>query len=355
MELLIIFFLTSVIVSFVCSVLESVLLSVNISYVSVLEKEKPKVGKLLRKHKENINKSIASILILNTIANTLGAAAVGAQASKIWGDDVVAYVSIVLTFAILYFSEIIPKTIGAIYWKALAPLAAKIIQVFVFITYPIILTTLFVTDKISKGNEDAHSLTRDELLESMLLSEDEGVIDEKESDYIENVLKLDEMKVQDILTPRSVVFALEENLTVKEVLKTQPEIFKFSRIPVYNETIDNVTGIILVKKLFKQALLKDDMATLKEIKYDMFSINENVPVAKAIDLFISKKEHMFLVLDNYDQTEGIVTLEDCVETVLGIEIMDESDTTEDMRALAKLKMKQNRREKENLLSAKKLT
>jgi len=355
MELLIIFFLTSVIVSFVCSVLESVLLSVNLSYVSVLEKEKPQVGKLLRKHKENINKSIASILILNTIANTLGAAAVGAQASKIWGDDVVAYVSIVLTFAILYFSEIIPKTIGAIYWKTLAPLAAKIIQVFVFITYPIILTTLFVTDKISKGNEDAHSLTRDELLESMLLSEDEGVIDEKESDYIENVLKLDEMKVQDILTPRSVVFALEENLTVKEVLKTQPEIFKFSRIPVYNETIDNVTGIILVKKLFKQALLKDDMATLKEIKYDMFSINENVPVAKAIDLFIAKKEHMFLVLDNYDQTEGIVTLEDCVETILGIEIMDESDTTEDMRALAKLQMKQNRREKENLLSAKKLT
>ena len=346
MELLIIFFLASVIVSFVCSVLESVLLSVNMSYVSVLEKERPKVGKLLRWHKEHINKSIASILILNTIANTLGAAAVGAQASTVFGNDVVAYVSIVLTFAILYFSEIIPKTIGAIYWKSLAPLAAKVIQVFIWITYPIILTTLFVTDKISKGNEDANSLTKDELLESMLQSEDEGIIDEKESDYIENVLKLDEHKVLDILTPRSVVFALDENLTVKEVLINQPEIFKFSRIPVYNETIDNVMGIILVKKLFKQALLKDDSVTLKEIKFDMFSINENIPVAKALDLFISKKEHMFLVLDKYDQTEGIVTLEDCVETVLGIEIMDESDTTEDMRALAKLQMKQNRREKE---------
>ena len=350
MELLIIFFLASVSISFVCSVLESVLLSVNMSYVSVLEKEKPKVGKLLRWHKENINKSIASILILNTIANTLGAAAVGAQASSIWGSDVVAYVSIVLTFAILYFSEIIPKTIGAIYWKSLAPMASKLIQIFVWITYPIILTTLFVTDKISAGQEDSNSLTKDELLESMLMSEDEGVIDEKESDYIENVLKLDEHKVQDILTPRSVVFALEENMTVKEVLERQPEIFKFSRIPIYNETIDNVTGIILVKKLFKQALLKDDSVTLKEIKFDMFAINENIPVAKALDLFISKKEHMFLVLDTYDQTEGIVTLEDCVETVLGIEIMDESDTTEDMRALAKLQMKQNRREKENLSS-----
>ena len=350
MELLIIFFLASVSISFVCSVLESVLLSVNMSYVSVLEKEKPKVGKLLRWHKENINKSIASILILNTIANTLGAAAVGAQASFLWGNEVVAYVSIVLTFAILYISEIIPKTIGAIYWKSLAPVAAKLIQIFVWITYPIILTTLFVTDKISSGKEDSNSLTKDELLESMLMSEDEGIIDEKESDYIENVLKLDEHKVQDILTPRSVVFALDENLTVKEVLEKQPEIFKFSRIPVYHESIDNVTGIILVKKLFKQALLKDDSVTLKSIKFDMFAINENIPVAKALDLFISKKEHMFLVLDNYDQTEGIVTLEDCVETVLGIEIMDESDTTEDMRALAKLQMKQNRREKENLSS-----
>jgi len=350
MELLIIFFLASVSISFVCSVLESVLLSVNMSYVSVLEKEKPKAGELLRWHKENINKSIASILILNTIANTLGAAAVGAQASSIWGSDVVAYVSIVLTFAILYISEIIPKTIGAIYWKSLAPMAAKLIHFFVWMTYPIILTTLFVTDKISAGKEDSNSLTKDELLESMLMSEDEGIIDEKESDYIENVLKLDKHKVLDILTPRSVVFALDENLTVKEVLETKSEIFKFSRIPIYNETIDNVTGIILVKKLFKQALLKDDSVTLKEIKFDMFSINENIPVAKALDLFISKKEHMFLVLDNYDQTEGIVTLEDCVETVLGIEIMDESDTTEDMRALAKLQMKRNRREKEILSS-----
>ena len=350
MELLIIFFLASVGISFVCSVLESVLLSVNMSYVSVLEKEKPKTGKLLRWHKENINKSIASILILNTIANTLGAAAVGAQASSIWGSDVVAYVSIVLTFAILYISEIIPKTIGAIYWKSLAPMAAKLIQIFVWMTYPIILTTLFVTDKISEGKEDSNSLTKDELLESMLMSEDEGVIDEKESDYIENVLKLDKHKVLDILTPRSVVFALNENLTVKEVLETKSEIFKFSRIPIYNGSIDNVTGIILIKKLFQQALLKDDSVTLKEIKFDIFSINENIPVAKALDLFISKKEHMFLVLDKYDQTEGIVTLEDCVETVLGIEIMDESDTTEDMRALAKLKMKKNRREKESLSS-----
>lgn len=346
MDLLILFFVLSVSVSFLCSILESVLLSVNMSYVSVLEKDKPRVGAYLRSHKQNINKSIASILILNTIANTLGAAAVGAQASILFGNDAVVYVSIVLTFAILFLSEIIPKTIGAIYWKQLAPLSARIIRIFIFVTYPIILSTLFVTNRISKGKEDSNSLTKEELLHSMLLSEDDGVIDEKESDFIENILNLNKIKVGEVLTPRSVVFALDENITIKEVIETQASIFKFSRIPVYKGSIEEVIGIVLTKKIFKQAL-KDDSVTLGSIKKEIFSINENIPVSKALDLFISKKDHMFLVIDNYDQTEGIITLEDCVETILGVEIVDESDTTEDMRELAKRNMKQKRREKIN--------
>ncbi len=349
MSYLVLFFLLSVGISFLCSILESVLLSTQMSFVSLLEKESPTTGKLLRSHKENINVSIASVLILNTIANTLGAAAVGAQASKVWegNDNIVMYVSIVLTFAILYISEIIPKTIGAIYWKQLAPFSAHLIKFFIFITYPIIMTTLFITNKISSGSEE-NKTTKDELLESMLISEDEGVIDEKESDYIENVLKLDEVKVADILTPRSVVFALEEHMNIQEVLKTKEDIFNFSRIPVYDETIDNVTGIILTKQLFRESL-HNETATLSSIKKDIFVINENIPVAKALDLFISKKEHMFLVSDSYDQTEGIVTLEDCVETVLGIEIVDESDKNDDMRELAKFMMKQKRRAKESKL------
>ncbi len=342
MDLLILFFLLSVGVSFLCSVLESVLLSISMSYVAVMEKERPNIGKLLRIQKENINKSIASILILNTIANTLGAAAVGAQAAKIFGNDAVVYVSVILTFAILFLSEIIPKTIGAIYWKNLAPLAAYFIRVFIWLTYPIILLTLAVTNKISKGKKNAHTMTKEELLESMLMSEDEGVIDEKESDVIENILKLREIKVAEVLTPRSVVFALDENMSIKDVINTQPAIFKFSRIPTFKNSIEEVTGIVLTKKIFKQALI-DDTISLKTIKKDIFSINENIPVSKALDLFIAKKDHMFLVRDNYDQTEGIVTLEDCVETILGVEIMDESDTTEDMRELAKRKMKLKRR------------
>ena len=346
MDLLLIYFALAVGISFICSVLEAVLLSVNMSYISVLEKEKPQIGMLLRIHKTNINKSIASILILNTIAHTIGAAAVGAQAAMLFGNDAVVIISVIMTFAILFLSEIIPKTIGAIYWKQLAPFSAQIIRLLIWITYPIILTTLFVTNKISKGNEDLHSLTKDELLESMLLSEDDGIIDEKESDFIENILKLDEMKIADVLTPRSVVFALDENRTLKDIINNESDIFNFSRVPVFKNSIEEVTGIVLTKKIFQQAL-KDDSVTLSSVKKDIYSINENIPVSKALDLFITKKDHMFLVMDNYDQTEGIITLEDCVETILGVEIMDESDRTEDMRELAKLKMKQKRKEREN--------
>lgn len=315
------------------------------SYIAVLEKKRPAVGSLLRSQKENINKSIASILILNTIANTLGAAAVGAQAALIFGNDAVVIVSVILTFAILFLSEIIPKTIGAIHWKSLAPMAAQFIRVFIWITYPIILTTLAVTNKIRQGQRTAHTFTKEELLQSMLMGEDEGVIDEKESDVIENILNLSKIKVSEVLTPRSVVFALNESMTIKEIMETKPAIFKFSRIPIYKNSMEEVVGLVLTKKIFKQALI-DDSVTIGSIKKDIFKIHENIPVSKALDLLINKKDHMFLVIDSYDQTEGILTLEDCVETILGVEIMDESDTTEDMRELAKRKMKLKRKANE---------
>jgi len=310
------------------------------SYISLLEKERPKVGHLLKMHKVNINKSIASILILNTLANTLGAAGVGAQAGMIFGSAAVFYVSVVLTFAILFFSEIIPKTIGALYWKELAPIAAYAIRFLIWLTYPIIIVTLFVTNRISKDKKGVNAFSKAELIASTLLSEDEGVIDEKESDLIENVLLLDEVKIKDILTPRSVVFALEENKSIKDIMEDK-NLYNFSRIPIYDDIIDNITGIALTKKIFYQATL-DDSIILKEIKKEIFSINKNIPVSKALDHFIKRKEHMFLVVDNYGQTEGIITLEDCIETILGVEIMDESDAVEDMQEYARQKMKKRR-------------
>jgi len=341
MDLLILYFFLAVFISFICSILESVLLSVNMPYISVLEKERPRTGALLKAQKIGINKSIASILILNTIANTLGAAAVGAQAETLYGAGAVFYISIILTFAILFLSEIIPKTIGAVYWKSLAPTAAYVIRFFVWITFPIILLTLFVTNRINKS-DDSISLTKEELIESTLLSEDEGVLGEKESDVIENILLLDKVRTKEILTPRTVVFALDGSRSIKDVVENEPAIFKFSRIPVYDEDIENITGIVMTKKIFKQGL-KDDSVALNTIKKDIFTISENLPVSKALDLFIKKKDHMFLVVDGYDQTEGIVTLEDCVETILGVEIVDESDSDVDMREVAKQKMRLKRR------------
>ena len=337
MGLLVLYFLLAIGVSFLCSILESVLLSINVSYISVLEKERPKVGKLLKMLKKDVNKSIASILVLNTIANTLGATGVGAQAGRIFGSSIVFYVSVALVFSILFISEIIPKTIGAIYWRKLAPFSAYCIKFFLYITFPIVLITLFVTNRISKDKKDVYTLTRAELLESTFLSQYEGIIDQKESDVIENVLHMEQIKVKEILTPKTVMFAVDGSRKVKDIL-TEEDIFNFSRMPVYEGTIDNVTGLVLVKKLFSQAF-KDADVTIDEIKKDIYKINENIPVSKVLDLFIKKKDHMFLVVDGYDQTEGIVTLEDCIETLLGVEIVDESDNVEDMRQFAKQKIK----------------
>lgn len=332
-------------VSFLCSILESVLLSTNASYISVLEKVNPTAGKLLKNLKKDVDKSISSILILNTFANTLGATAIGVEAQTVFNNEsnLVLLVSIVLTFLILFVAEIIPKTIGAIYWKELAPLAANFIKFFIIITYPIMIMTLFVTRKINKNN-DGDTVSREELIHTALLSEEDGIINDIESDIIENTLSLKEIKIKDILTPRSVVFAVEKDTILKDLLDDK-RTYKFSRVPVYDGTIDNIVGMVLTKKIFKHAIT-DSNVSMSEIMIKVERIHENIPVLKALTSFTRTKGHMLIVVDGYDQTEGIVTLEDCVETLLGLEIMDELDTTEDMRKLATSKMKAKRKERE---------
>jgi CBS domain containing-hemolysin-like protein len=312
------------------------------TYISILEEKNPSAGKLLKKLKTNIDESIASILILNTFANTLGATAIGVEAQNLFNNDstLVLIVSIVLTFCILFFAEIIPKTIGAIYWKELAPFGARIINIFIILTYPIIIFTLFVTRKINKNN-DSDTVSREELIHSALLSEEDGVINDMESDIIENTLTLKQKKIKDILTPRSVVFAVQKDIIIKDLLEDK-RTYKFSRVPVYDDSIDNIVGMVLTKKIFKHAINNPDVS-IKDIMIKVDSINENIPVLKALSSFTKTKSHMIIVTDSYDQTEGIVTLEDCVETLLGLEIMDELDTTEDMRKLATAQMKARRK------------
>ncbi|MEA3553570.1 MAG: CNNM domain-containing protein [Campylobacterota bacterium] len=343
MEYLIFLFVLVIGISFLCSVLESVLLSTNVSYISVLEESNPTAGKLLKNLKKDVDKSIASILILNTFANTLGATAIGVQAQTVFNNDstLVLIVSIVLTFLILFFAEIIPKTIGAIYWKELAPMGARIINIFIIITYPIIILTLFVTRKISK-NGDTDIVSREELIHTALLSEEDGVINDMESDIIENTLNLKEIKIKDILTPRSVVFAVQKDTIIKDLLDDK-RTYKFSRVPVFDDSIDNIVGMVLTKKIFKHAINNPNVL-IEDIMIRVDSINENIPVLKGLSSFTKTKGHMLIVVDGYDQTEGIVTLEDCLETLLGLEIMDELDTTEDMRKLATSKMKAKRKQ-----------
>lgn len=342
MTLLIVYGLLAIGISFLCSILESILLSSNLAYIQVLKKHKPSSGALLERLKKDINVSLSSILILNTIANTIGAAGVGAQAAKVFGMSSMFYVSAILTLLILFFSEIIPKTIGALYWKELAPTAAHFIRFFIFITYPLVIISIGVTKKIS-GKKKKSAITREELLETTLLGENVGIIDEQESDIIENTLRLNKSKVGDILTPRSVVFAFEKDTVIQDVVE-RLGIQKFSRIPVYDGSIDNIVGIVRSKQIFYSAISGNEK-TLQEIMSPIFSINENIPVSYALDLFIKRREHLFVVTDSYGQTDGIVTLEDCVETLLGVEIMDEADTTEDMQRLAKLRSKKRKKKK----------
>jgi CBS domain containing-hemolysin-like protein len=336
MTLLLIYIIAVVSVSFLCSLMESILLSLNFSYIQVLKRERPVAGEMLEKLKKDIGVPLSAILIVNTIANTIGAAGVGAQSASLLGMEYMFYVSAALTLLILFLSEIIPKTIGAIYWKELAPMAAYILRVLIFVSYPLVKVAMFVTKKIS-GKHKGHMMTREELLESALMGEDAGIIDEKESDIIENTLQLSKSKIYDILTPRSVVFAVDKSMSVRDVLLKE-EVHKFSRIPVYDGSIDHIVGMVMAKKIFQKAIINQDVA-IESIMQPIFSIHENIPVSYALDMFIKRREHMFLVTDSYDQTEGIVTLEDCIETVLGVEIMDEADTTDDMQAFAKRLMK----------------
>ncbi|MDR2153242.1 MAG: CNNM domain-containing protein [Helicobacteraceae bacterium] len=338
MTLLLVYLISALIVSFICSVLEAVLLSTTLSYIQSLSKTNPNAAAKLKSVKKDVDKSISAILTLNTFAHTIGAAGVGAEAQKLFGDKYMALTSIILTLLILYLSEIAPKTIGARYWKTLAPASAKVIAALITITYPFTLFATLISRLFGKEIAHSHKISRDEILAITELGEQSGAVREQEADLIENLMTLSADKVKDILTPRSVVFALQKDVRVGEAAK-KPEIFIRSRIPVYDQSIDDVIGVAHSKKIMEEEILEHSDRKIEEIMLPIFRISENIPVLKALDLFIRRKEHLFLVVDNYGQTAGIVTLEDAIEQLLDVDIMDEYDQVEDMQEFAKLKMK----------------
>lgn len=331
MFLLCVYLFLAVFVSFVCSMLEAVLLSVSPSYLAVQAKENKKFGQILSAMKSDIDRPLAAILTLNTISHTVGAAGVGAQVAAIYGDQRVAVASGILTFVILIFSEIIPKTIGASKWKSLAPFTAYTLKFLIAILYPIV----FFTEIVSKffGGDKIHKLTREEMIVTAEIGADHGTLKKKESNIIRNLLMLDNIFVSDIMTPRSVIMALKGDLTVEQVLETHKPV-RYSRIPVYEENIDHIAGVVHRYQILQASSDDKDTKTIKEMMKPVISVGEDMSVSACLDQLIHRNEHIFVVVDEYGGTLGLVTLEDAVETLLGVEIVDEFDSVADLRAFA---------------------
>lgn len=334
MTLLFFYLFLALFVSFLCSILEAVLLSSTNSYIETLVKERDSKGTALAKSlKTSIDRPISAILILNTFAHTMGAAGVGAEAQRLFGEEWQTVIAVILTLLILYITEIIPKTIGATYWKRLLIPAAYVIHYLIKLTYPLILLSTQITKLLSKGKPQ-HNHSRDEILAMVELSEREGSILSQESTLIENLLKLKERKAKDIMTPRSVVFSFRHDATVADAV-LQDSMYVHSRIPIYRETLDNTIGLVFNQRILEESIEDNNQRTMEEIAVPVFHVSENIPVHKLLDIFIKRREHLFVVHDSYGQTAGIVTMEDAIETLLGVEIIDEMDQVPDMQSLAR--------------------
>jgi CBS domain containing-hemolysin-like protein len=330
MAMLLFYLFLALSVSFLCSVLEAVLLSVTPSYIGSLQNARAKERLIFLKSR--IDDAISSILILNTIAHTMGAAGVGAEAVRVFGIEWQSVVAVVLTLLILYLSEIIPKTIGATYWRNLASPAAQVILVLMRLLAPLIWTASRITRSIKKKEMEGPS--REEILAMAQIGERSGAIEEKEEQLIINLLRLKEVRVKDILTPRSVVYSLDARATVMSALEND-ELFHYSRIPVYSGSSQNIVGMVFTRKILSTSLGKSKGMPIETIMESVFSVSKNLPVYYLLDQFIKRKEHLFVVRDEYGQYTGIVTLEDAIETLLGVEIVDEADKFVDMRQLAR--------------------
>ena len=332
MTLLLAYFFLALFLSFLCSLLEAVLLSTPASYSSILSKQNASQGDRLERFKENINRPLAAILTLNTFAHTLGAAGVGAQTLELYGESSVAVASGILTLLILVFSEIIPKTIGSVYWRGLIGNTTLIIEVLIFFTYPLVL----LAEYISNFGEDEATVTREEVIAMAEMGEDEGVLEEQETDIIENTLKLKDVKVKDIMTPRSVIFAVNSDFTVGQVLE-EHETLDFTRIPIFEGNLDAIKGMVNRYEIINRKAEDQFSTRMHEISQEVPFVNENDRIDKVLELFIKNRDHMALVKDNGNILTGLITLEDAIETILGQEIVDEHDSVVDMRDLAESK------------------
>jgi len=339
------FYLTlALAISFLCSLLEAVLLSVTHPYIELMTTDGKKAGPLLKELKANTDRSLAAILSLNTIAHTLGAAGVGAEVLKLYGNAWVAVASAILTLLILVFSEIIPKSIGAANWKRLAPFAARAIRFLILILLPLVWFLVKVSKAFQpKGYEE--TLTREEMIAAAEMGGRQGTLEDDETRVIRNLLRLDKIKAEDVMTPSTVMLTFSKGQTVGEVVEEYSPI-RFSRIPVRDKGLDDIMGIVLRIELMRHCSRDKLELTMEEMLHPIHTVSPYDSVGMLLDEFIKRREHIFLVVDEYGATEGLITLEDAVETLLGVEIVDEDDSVHDMRQLARELWEQRRKMRE---------
>ena len=340
MNTLFFYFFLALGVSFLCSLLESIILSITHSHVAVLAKTGSKAGRLLENMKENINKPLAAILTVNTVANVVGAAGVGAQAMKLFGSEWVAILSGLLTLCILIFSEIIPKTLGTVYWRSLAGPAAYMITGLIYLTYPFVFLSNYFSKIFTSANHQ-QKVSRQEVVAMAEMGEDEGSIREKESDIIENLFKLNDVVAEDVMTPRSVVFALQKDSTVGDVVEEHTPI-AFSRIPIFDKDMDDILGFIHRYDLVNKQAEDQFHIKMKDILEPIHTVKQEDSIASILDEFVRRRQQIFMVIDEFGTTTGLITLEDAIETLLGVEIVDEHDSVVDMRKLATEKFRRKR-------------
>ena len=334
MGLILLYFLGALSLSFLCSVLEAVLLSTPMSYISMKENQGSKTATLMKQYKNNVDRPVGAILSLNTIAHTIGSAGVGAESIKIFGEQYFGLISAILTLLILVLSEIIPKTIGASYWRSLAMPSTRIIRVLILITYPLVLLSELITKVFTPRGNQA-SMSREEVSAMVDVGTTEGIFRESESKLIKSCIALSGVKARQIMTPSIVVESACQDLTVKDFQAKQS--WSFSRIPVYAGDKDYITGYVLKDAVLK--LLSEDQfhVKLSDLKRPILTFREEESVFQIWEKMLEKREHISVIIDEYGGLRGLVTMEDIIETMTGVEIVDEDDVVVDMQALAKEK------------------
>lgn len=341
MGLLLLYLFGAMAVSFLCSLLESVLMSAQVSYITMREEDGDRNARLFMRFKQEPDRPLAAILSLNTIANTIGAAGVGYQTNKVFGNEWFGLVSALMTLLILVFSEIIPKTIGTSQWRRLLWLSRPM-KLLVTLMYPLVILIELFRKRLDIDEVDT-SISREEVSAMAGMAEEEGIIDKSENKVIQNIIKLDDIKAYDVMTPRVVAAIAPESMTLKEFYKDE-SLSHNSRIPVYADSPEFITGYVLRYDVLE--LLTEDKFSVKlsSVKRPIAVFNEEATVSDIWESLLKTKDQIALIIDEYGSFQGLITLEDIIETILGMEIIDENDTVTDMQQYARERWQQRQKQ-----------